>query len=72
MTGRTMHVGHVWIDGKDVSSAIIRPGNYGPVSRSGVKLKNGNLRPFTFAKLNLTGTRFSDALFALSSTFVVY
>lgn len=43
------------MDGKDVSSAIIRPGNYSPVKRIGAKLKDGRLRPFTFAKFNLTG-----------------
>lgn len=48
-------LGHVWVDGKDVSSAIIRSGNFSPVARSGVKLKDGRLRPFTFAELNLTG-----------------
>jgi hypothetical protein len=48
-------VGHVFIDGNDVASAIIRPGAYNPVLRSGAKTKDG-LRPFTFAKLNLTGT----------------
>ncbi|KAF8322720.1 hypothetical protein DL93DRAFT_2162840 [Clavulina sp. PMI_390] len=46
--------GHVWIDGKDVASAIIRPGNFSPVQRNGAKLKDGRMRPFTFAKLNLT------------------
>ncbi|KAF9507504.1 hypothetical protein BS47DRAFT_1421412, partial [Hydnum rufescens UP504] len=45
--------GHVFIDGNDVASAIIRPGAYNPVLRSGAKTKDG-LRPFTFAKLNLT------------------
>ena len=48
-------LGHVWVDGQDVCSGIIRPGYYSPVTRNGVKLKDGRLRPFTFAKLNLTG-----------------
>lgn len=51
------YVGHVFVDGKDVSSGIIREGNFGPIKREGMKIKDGKLRPFTFAKLNLTGGR---------------
>lgn len=47
--------GHVFIDGADVASAIMREGRRTPVERSGVKVKSRKSKPFTFAELNLTG-----------------
>lgn len=47
--------GHVFIDGKDVASAIIRPGRTTPVERSGAKQVSHKIKPFTFANLTLTG-----------------
>ncbi|KAJ1307189.1 hypothetical protein OPQ81_001304 [Rhizoctonia solani] len=46
--------GHIFIDGNDVASAIMRPGRSKPVSRSGVKISADKLRPFRFANLNIT------------------
>ncbi|KAF8689106.1 Peptidyl-prolyl cis-trans isomerase, partial [Rhizoctonia solani] len=46
--------GHIFIDGKDVASAIMRIGRGKPVSRSGAKVSADKLRPFQFANLNIT------------------
>lgn len=46
--------GHIFIDGKDVASAIMRRGRGKPVSRSGAKVSSNKLRPFKFAHLNIT------------------
>ncbi|CAE6363044.1 unnamed protein product [Rhizoctonia solani] len=46
--------GHIFIDGKDVASAIMRPGRSKPVSRSGAKTSADKLRPFKFANLKIT------------------
>ncbi|ELU40054.1 hypothetical protein AG1IA_05919 [Rhizoctonia solani AG-1 IA] len=46
--------GHIFIDGKDVASAIMRIGRGKPVSRSGAKVSEDKLRPFQFAHLNIT------------------
>ncbi|QRV74966.1 hypothetical protein RhiJN_02981 [Ceratobasidium sp. AG-Ba] len=46
--------GHIFIDGKDVASAIMRRGRGKPVSRSGAKVMANKLRPFKFAHLNVT------------------
>ncbi|CAE7054953.1 unnamed protein product [Rhizoctonia solani] len=46
--------GHIFIDGKDVASAIMRPGRGKPVSRAGAKISADKLRPFKFANLNIT------------------
>ncbi|CAE6443424.1 unnamed protein product [Rhizoctonia solani] len=46
--------GHIFVDGKDVASAIMRPGRSKPVSRSGAKVSADKLRPFKFANLNIT------------------
>ncbi|CAE6480358.1 unnamed protein product [Rhizoctonia solani] len=46
--------GHIFIDGKDVASAIMRPGRSKPVSRSGAKISADKLRPFKFANLKIT------------------
>lgn len=51
--------GHVFIDGLDVASAIMRSGRRKPVERSGIKVKSRSSKPFTFAKLNLTGDSLS-------------
>lgn len=47
--------GHVFIDGKDVASAIIRSGRTTPVERSGVKRSSRVIKPFKFSELMLTG-----------------
>ncbi|KAG8733671.1 hypothetical protein FRC11_004133 [Ceratobasidium sp. 423] len=49
--------GHIFIDGKDVASAIMRPGRSKPVSRSGAKVSADKLRPFKFANLKITWER---------------
>ncbi|KAF8604586.1 hypothetical protein BDV93DRAFT_605892 [Ceratobasidium sp. AG-I] len=46
--------GHIYVDGKDVASAIMRRGRGKPVSRSGAKVSATKLRPFKFAHLNIT------------------
>ncbi|KAG8744139.1 hypothetical protein FRC10_010708 [Ceratobasidium sp. 414] len=46
--------GHIFVDGKDVASAIMRRGRGKPVSRSGAKVSANKLRPFKFAHLTLT------------------
>ncbi|CAE6427946.1 unnamed protein product [Rhizoctonia solani] len=46
--------GHIFVDGKDVASAIMRVGRGKPVSRSGAKISADKLRPFKFANLNIT------------------
>ncbi|KAG8733516.1 hypothetical protein FRC12_018868 [Ceratobasidium sp. 428] len=46
--------GHIFIDGKDVASAIMRRGRGKPVSRSGAKVMANKLRPFKFAHLTIT------------------
>lgn len=46
--------GHIFIDGKDVASAIMRRGRARPVSRSGAKVSATKLRPFKFAHLDIT------------------
>lgn len=50
--------GHVFIDGKDVASAIMRPDRTKPVERSGAKCSSRTVKPFTFSRLNLTGESF--------------
>ncbi|TDL25738.1 hypothetical protein BD410DRAFT_895959 [Rickenella mellea] len=46
--------GRVFIEGKDVASAIIRPGRLNPVERAGVKTKGHRIRPFKFSEIKLT------------------
>lgn len=46
--------GHIFVDGKDVASAIMRAGRGKPVSRSGAKISANKLRPFKFGHLNVT------------------
>ncbi|KAL5526324.1 hypothetical protein ACEPAF_8047 [Sanghuangporus sanghuang] len=46
--------GHVLIDGKDVASAIIRPGRQTPVKRTGAKVRRNVIKPFVFTELSLT------------------
>ncbi|KAL5504381.1 hypothetical protein ACEPAH_8455 [Sanghuangporus vaninii] len=46
--------GHVLIDGKDVASAIIRPGRKTPVKRTGAKVRRNAIKPFVFTELSLT------------------
>ncbi|KAG9102467.1 hypothetical protein FRC06_002001 [Ceratobasidium sp. 370] len=46
--------GHIFVDGKDVASAIMRRGRGKPVSRSGAKVSANKLRPFKFAHLTTT------------------
>ncbi|KAF8525909.1 hypothetical protein BU17DRAFT_41206 [Hysterangium stoloniferum] len=46
--------GHVFIDGRDVASAIMRAGRTKPVERSGAKTSARQLKPFIFSVLNLT------------------
>ncbi|KAH8112681.1 hypothetical protein DFH11DRAFT_470693 [Phellopilus nigrolimitatus] len=46
--------GHVFVDGKDVASAIIRPGRETPVERAGAKKNARKILPFTFSELSLT------------------
>ncbi|CEL55106.1 hypothetical protein RSOLAG1IB_01114 [Rhizoctonia solani AG-1 IB] len=46
--------GHIFIDGEDKASAIMRAGRGKPVSRSGAKISADKLRPFRFANLNIT------------------
>jgi hypothetical protein len=47
--------GHIFIDGHDVASAIMRPGRSKPVERKGAKTSARRLKPFTFSRLLLTG-----------------
>ncbi|KAL5525560.1 hypothetical protein ACEPAG_6896 [Sanghuangporus baumii] len=46
--------GHVLIDGKDVASAILRPGREAPVKRTGAKVRRNVIKPFVFSELSLT------------------
>ncbi|KAF8591218.1 hypothetical protein K439DRAFT_1627287 [Ramaria rubella] len=46
--------GHVFIDGHDVASAIMRPGRSKPVERMGAKTSARRLKPFRFSVLRLT------------------
>jgi len=46
--------GHIFVDGQDVASAILRPGRRIPVVRHGVRMSTSVTKPFTFSKLKLT------------------
>ncbi|PVF97295.1 hypothetical protein CPB86DRAFT_707347 [Serendipita vermifera] len=50
--------GHVFIDGKDVASGVMRPLRRRPVERSSAKVSRGRARPFTFTALELTDDEF--------------
>ncbi|KAG8716147.1 hypothetical protein FRC08_009804 [Ceratobasidium sp. 394] len=52
--GKNHSSGHIFIDGKDVASGIMRQGRGKPVSRSGAKVSANKLRPFKFAHLTIT------------------
>ncbi|EJD49569.1 hypothetical protein AURDEDRAFT_161127 [Auricularia subglabra TFB-10046 SS5] len=51
---KTATSGHVFIDGNDVASAIMRPERKSHVERSGAKTSSSNIRQFKFAALELT------------------
>lgn len=55
LKGEHASCGHIFVDGVDVASAIMREGRGKPVERSGAKVKSRKLKPFTFAELDLTG-----------------
>ncbi|GJJ08353.1 hypothetical protein Clacol_002567 [Clathrus columnatus] len=46
--------GHVFVDGRDVASAIMRPGRSIPVERAGMKTSSRRIKPFKFSVLTLT------------------
>ncbi|KIJ55007.1 hypothetical protein M422DRAFT_775170 [Sphaerobolus stellatus SS14] len=46
--------GHVFIDGRDLASAIIRPGRSKHVERKGAKTSSKKIKPFKFSVLELT------------------
>ncbi|KAG8988537.1 hypothetical protein FRB90_002685 [Tulasnella sp. 427] len=46
--------GHIFVDGQDVASAILRPGRLYPATRHGPRKSENEVRPFTFSKLELT------------------
>lgn len=46
--------GHVFIDGRDVASGIMRPKRTRPVLRSSAKISSTRARPFCFTTLQLT------------------
>ena len=48
--------GHVFVDGRDVASAIMRPGRSKPVERLGAKTSSKTIKPFKFSVLRVTGT----------------
>ncbi|KAH7106370.1 hypothetical protein BKA62DRAFT_651023 [Auriculariales sp. MPI-PUGE-AT-0066] len=46
--------GHVFVDGNDVASAIMRPQRISHVERNGARISSSNVRPFVFDELQLT------------------
>ncbi|KIO34332.1 hypothetical protein M407DRAFT_240654 [Tulasnella calospora MUT 4182] len=46
--------GHIFVDGQDAASAILRPGRIYPATRHGARLSDDEVRPWTFSKLELT------------------
>ncbi|KAG9014038.1 hypothetical protein FRB94_000235 [Tulasnella sp. JGI-2019a] len=45
---------HIFVDGKDVASAIMRPGRVKPAVRHGAKVSPSVIKPFTFSRIRLT------------------
>ncbi|KAG8853904.1 hypothetical protein FRB96_007913 [Tulasnella sp. 330] len=45
---------HIFVDGKDIASAIMRPARATPAVRDGAKLSPSVIKPFTFSKIQLT------------------
>jgi len=46
---------HVFVDGQDVASGIMRAHRSTPMERKGAKTSTGRVKPFTFSRIQLTG-----------------